>query len=297
MEFLVIGAGSIGQRHIANLKKLGVEVQAFDTNPNLPNFPLLNVPVWGDWGYVPDNIDNYVICTPPDSHIHYIEKAIEAGAHIFCEKPLSINMKGVEDVVRRAKKKNLVFQVGYNLRFHPRIQMLKRVVAEKEIGNPLFFQAEFGFNLAKWRPIQDWRNSYTAKTGIILDASHELDYARWVFGEVKEVFCVAKTCNPEIQAEDVADIVLKFKDGTLGNIHLDMVQNVYRRSYKVTGSTAVFGIPLNKSDQSYVAEMEQFIECIKGNLPPLVDGVEGMRTLELALACKESAKTGKVVKL
>jgi predicted dehydrogenase len=75
---------------------------------------------------------------------------------------------------------------------------------------------------------------YTAKRetggGIILDASHELDYIRWLLGEVREVFCFAgKLSSLEVETEDTAEIVLRFENGAMAGVHLDFVQRAYSR--------------------------------------------------------------------
>lgn len=327
MRMLVIGCGSIGERHIQNLKALSAgDIIACDTDRKRLSAigKKYKIQTCTDLERAFNkNVDAALVCTPPNTHIPIARKIVERGAHVFIEKPLSNSLKGARELIELAKKKKLVVFVGYNLRFHPGLNLVKKILDRGEVGRVLSARAEFGQYLPDWRPWQDYWRSYTAKRklggGIILDGSHELDYIRWLLGEVEEVSCVAgKVSRLEVDVEDTAEITLKLRSGAVVGVHLDFVRRDYTRNceliaeegsiiwsypdrlvkvYSARGKRwrtfRVGGVP----NEMYVREMKHFLRCVQGMEKPLVSGEEGKRTLEIALAAKRSAKTGKVVKV
>jgi len=327
MKFVVIGCGSIGERHIRNLNSLSAgEILAYDADPNRLNLikEKYNVEIIENLENALDQKpDAVLVCTPPTLHISIAMKAVKHGAHLFIEKPISNNLQGVDKLLEVAQKKKLSILVGYNLRFNESIQLIKKMINDGIIENVLSANAEFGQYLPDWRPQQYYTKSYTARRelggGIILDGSHEIDYISWFLGDVKEVFCYAdKISKLKVNVEDTAEILLKFKNNVTANIHLDFIQRVYSRNCKIIGEkgTIIWDYPndlvriytenkkkwktismkMNKENM-YIDEMRHFIDCIYGKTKPLVDGETGKRVLEVALAAKKSSETGNVIKL
>lgn len=328
MKFLVIGCGSIGERHIRNLLSLSAsEVSVFDIDARrlAAIADKYKIKTYNDlsqaFSQAPDAL---VICVPPSLHMQLAFKGIEHNAHIFVEKPISHTIDGVDKLNKAAKKKNLVVYVGYNMRFHPGLRQVKQLLDEGKIGKVLSADVEAGQYLPDWHPGEDYRRGYTARRelggGIILDGSHELDYIRWLIGgEVKEVSCFAgKISRLEVDTEDTAEILLKFDNNVITRVHLDFVQRGYSRSCKLIGEegTITWSYPDKKvrlftaannkwqeidtpfePNAMYIEEMKQFIQCVKGEEKPVVDGDVGQRVLEIALAAKKSAATGRVIKL
>jgi len=328
MKILVVGCGSIGERHISNLKTLSAdEIIACDTNPERLALMKEKYDIQETYTELQKamdrGIDAVLVCTPPSTHIPIALKAIDYKAHVFIEKPMSNSLDGVDELIKRASKNELIICVGYNFRFHQGLKLVKDMVDREEIGKILSARAEFGQYLPDWRPWQDFRQSYTAKKGlgggIILDGSHEIDYMRWLLGDVKEIFCFAgKISNLDVETEDVAEILLKFKRGAIGEIHLDFVRPGYSRTCELIGEEGVivwnysekfvkiyssktekwdiFNISAD-TDDMYIEEMKNFVNSVRGIEKPLIDGNEGKKTLQLALAAKESAKSRRVLKL
>ena len=301
MRVLVIGCGSIGKRHIRNLIALGQTVHTQDLSPEIQKATEV------EYDLSPlGQVDAVVVATPPDSHLHYALKALEDERPVFVEKPISDTMEGVSGLLGT----NLL--VGYNLRYHWGLQLVHRMLPS--IGKPISVRAEFGQYLPDWRPWQDYRSSYTARLGIILDASHEIDYLRWLFGEVRAVSCVAERLgNLEVQCEDTAEIILQFVSGTIASIHLDFLQSRRFRHCRIVGASGTLvwrpskvNLYLNGRqdfvqpgtiEDTYIDEMRHFIRCAQGWEKPRITAEDGIRVLEIALAAKESARLGKVIRL
>lgn len=313
----------MGQKHIRNLKSLGMEnVSVCDTNAsNLSKVTTeYNVKGYNDFTEAigASSPDAVLICTPPYLHVSQAFNAIKYGAHVFVEKPISNSTDGIFDLISEARQRNRIIQVGYNFRFQKGLIKMKELLDDGQIGKVLWARAEYGQYLPDWRPEQDYRNTYTAKKsqggGILLDASHEIDYMLWLLGEIDTLHCIAGTISDlEVDVEDTASINLRFKSGSIGEIHLDFVQRAFSRTCKIVGTKGTliwaalepslkwFNIDLNswqdinvesELNDKYRDEIEAFLCCVNDSLEPVNDATSGLRTLNVVLACQESASTG-----
>jgi predicted dehydrogenase len=250
MRVVLLGAGSIGRRHLANVVALGHQVAAvYDPDPAR----LAEVrPRAGDGAVLTTaerealavDADVALVCSPTAAHVAQARAAVAHGRHVLIEKPLSHTLDGVDALVAEAAAGGRTVLVGCNLHFLPSLRLVKRLLAEGRIGTPLSARAHCGYYLPHWRPHTDYRRGYAARQatggGIILDSIHEFDYLRWLLGEPREVFCYAgKVSTLEIDTEDSADILLRFDYGAVANVHLDYLQRTYRRSCELIGEDGV----------------------------------------------------------
>ena len=236
---------------------------------------------------------------------------------------MSDSMKDIDKLINISKKNKKNIFIAYCFRFEKGIQLIKKYIDEEKIGKIYSARAEFGQYLPDWRPWQDYRKSYTSNKnlggGIILDGSHEIDYMRWFFGDVQEVFCYSnKISNLEVNTEDVAEIFFKFKNEIICNIHLDFIRPGYHRFCEIIGekgmlewnfsennvkyynlkdkSWKIHKLKTNVNDM-YVSEIKHFIKSIDKQEKSLIDGEDGKKSLQLALAAKKSSILKKVVKI
>lgn len=322
----MIGCGSIGARHARNLVELGQrDLILFDDRVEARD--ALRDELGGRtvealdhaWSDPPDVV---LVTTPTSTHLPLATEAARRGCHIFVEKPLGDTLAGTDELISLVADAGLVSFVGCNMRFHPGVRALKRLVEDGTLGPILSARFEVGQYLPDWRPATDYRTSYSARRdlggGVVLDAIHELDYARWLLGEVAEVACFADHVSSlEIDTEDVASILLRFESGTIAEAHLDYVQRTYSRSCKLigeagtatwdygkqelelftadAGSTVVRLFDSWEPNEMYLEELRHFLRCLSGEEDPLSDAGDGARTLALALAAKESAAQKRIV--
>jgi len=325
MRFLVIGTGSIGQRHCRNLVALGHAVLAWDDDPGRIR-EVDAIPGVTRAGSLEQALatapDGALMCTPPASHVALARRALAAGAHLFIEKPIAHVSDEVPKLIDEAERCGRLLAVGFNLRFLPSLRRVKALLDDKRVGKVLAVRAEFGSYLPDWRPGRDYRENYAVRAaqggGILLDAIHELDYLGWLFGEVAEVLCAAGHVSDLAgDTEDLAEVTLRFESGALGQVHLDYLQRAYRRNLQVIGDTGVitWDYPTHTvtvlapdprpeamsaadgdANDMYEEELRQFIRCIEGRESPLIDGREVMRSLRLVEAARTSARDGRWVR-
>lgn len=326
---LVVGSGSIGRRHMRNLHGLGFQaIATCDPDPerSQPMVDELGVTAFTDFesalqAHQPQIV---FICTPPVLHIEQARRAVEAGAHVFLEKPVSHSLDGVDALDEMARAAQRVVQVGYNFRFHPGLRALKHLLDEGRIGRLLWTHVEVGKYLPDWRKWQDYRQSYTARRelggGIILDYSHELNYAQWLMGYPSAVFCEAgRRSDLDVNVEDHAVIMLRFANGAHAAVHMDFVQRKPVRVCKLVGAngTLLWDVAANHiclytddtpepvldeklvvdHNRSYIDEVQHFLSAIQNAHAPEVSLSEGCQTLKVALAAHESAASGQWVDL
>ncbi len=243
MKALVIGCGSIGQRHIHNLKKLKLKnLVAYDIDKNKIKFcsKKYNIQTFSDLNSALSfKPDFSIICTFPSSHLTLANTCIDNNSHIFVEKPISNSINGLAKMLTKASSKKLKVGVGYNMRYDDGLRHLKTILLKKEISSPLSIFTEWGHNIKLWQKNSNYKNHYVLKKGggIILDDSHEYDYLRWLLNdEVKSVYCQTKKINdPKTQTESLASIILKFKKGCIANLLIDYVRPKYQRMCHVIG--------------------------------------------------------------
>jgi predicted dehydrogenase len=325
--FLVLGCGSIGKRHLGNLLAAGAgEVIALDTSADRAALvrSQFGVRTFTDIESALKSRPDVAFVTVPTSlHVPLAERAAEAGCHLLIEKPLSHTREGVDHLLELVRQKDLVTLVGCNLRFHPGLLALKRLLQQGVVGRVVAARVEVGQYLPDWHPTEDYRQGYSARSdlggGIILDAIHEIDYIRWLLGPVQSVACLAdKLSHIEIQTEDTAALLLRFKNGTIGEVHLDYVQRAYSRTCHIIGdegtirwdysagearvyraATKAWETVANPAgwqpNQMYVDELAHFLRCLNREEEPTLDIFEAARVLDVALAAKESATTGQFI--
>ena len=158
------------------------------------------------------------------------------------EKPLSHNLEGIEELAQVVKEKKVKFLMAYIFRFSEAVRKLKELLDSQAIGKVLYFRGEFSEYLPDWHPWEDYRSFYMAKKsmggGSILDQSHIIDLAHFLFGEIKEVFCVnEKFSDLDVEADDIAEITAYFESGLLGSIHMDMFGREHKKFMEIKGSS------------------------------------------------------------
>lgn len=291
LKILIIGFGSIGQRHYRNLIKLGFgNVYVYDVDDtktrkheNTKTINQININTLKQFQIV-------FVCNPNNMHIKTAILAAKAGCHLFIEKPLSHNLQDIEKLKKTVEKNKLINMVACNMRFHPCLKFIKNYLDKNKLGKIFSIFHEFGYYLPYWRPGTDYRKNYAAKKltggGIILDDIHEFDLLFWLndFIKVKESkFIYNKVSNLKIQTEDNCIAIFKFNNNILGYVKCDYLQQVYSRSCKIVGEKGnlkwdfkegivwlntkdknikLFGAKKYDLNRMYIDEVKYFFSCV-----------------------------------
>jgi len=323
-KILIVGHGSAGKRHLQIAKILlpnsDIRVYNYKACRNLSNSAN---------GFFTKTVDviRYspnvaIIANPAPFHLKISKILAKIGCHLMIEKPLSSNLKGVKNLLQIAKRKKIVLQVGYNMRFLKSLKRFMELIRSRNIGKILSFNSEVGQDLLTWRPGINYRKSVSARAdlggGVLLELSHELDYARWIFGDIKWASAwYGKLGNLKIDVEDSARLVFGFKSkimvpGGVGSIALDCVRKNPTRFCLAIGSDgslrwdglngniARFDSKQNcwkviyqakeSRNQSYINEWKSFISSVRTRAQPQVSGDDGIAVLQILEAIKKSNK-------
>jgi predicted dehydrogenase len=252
-----------------------------------------------------------IVANPTAFHFSTAQIAVQNGAHVLIEKPMSHELTGCEELLEEAKSKGRVVAVGCNLRFHPLLVALKDVIWKRELGQPLTASAEFCAYLPEWHPWEDFRQSYAARSelggGVILTHTHEIDYLLWLFGPAAEVEGFCSESHPlETDVEEAGVGMIRHQQGTLSTLNLSFCQRPEHRNLHIffekgyahlnflantlelengSGHVRQFSPPAGFSmNATYAEQARAFAARVAGHSgDPLCTGTEAVDALRVAL--------------
>ena len=342
---LFVGLGGIGQRHLRNLRALrgeSVAVDAFrvrrestvvdDTLQVVPGEDVeskYGVTVYDDLDAALAQRPDVVLVTNPSSfHVEVAKRALEAGAHVLVEKPLSHSLDGVAALVHESARRGLVGYVAYQLRFHPGFVRTQQILREGLLGRVLFAEAVVGEYLPGFHPYEDYRRMYASRRelggGVTISQIHEIDFLLALFGRPERAFSLGgKLSSLEVDVDDVSSSLLEFR-GSEGRVlpvrlHQDFVQRPGERRLTIVGDQGKLEWSLSErglrrfsaagqldEQHSYAEyprnrlfeeELSHFLACVEQGDSPSVNLAAGAESLAVALAILESQQSGMPVSI
>lgn len=263
-----------------------------------------------------------LICSATHTHARIIAEAAQAGKQIFCEKPIDHNLAAIDAALEAVRAAGVMLQVGFNRRYDPNFARVRQLAAEGAIGEPHLL------HIISRDPEPPSPEYAAVSGGIFLDMTiHDFDMVRFLSGsEAVEVFATgAALVDPEIgRAGDVDTCVvtLRLKNGALATID-NSRQAVYGYDQRVEvfGSAGMVAVSnrtpdnhvllnaesvssakpqyffLERYQEAYVAELRQFLDCVRNNTTPSVNGTDGLMAVVLGLAAKKSLQESRLVKV
>ncbi|MGH2536300.1 MAG: inositol 2-dehydrogenase [Candidatus Promineifilaceae bacterium] len=326
----LIGAGRIGAVHAQSIIQhveaaelaavADVNLEAAEALGRRYGVPLVSA----DYRQLLDEpgIDAVAICSATATHSPIIQDAAAAGKHIFCEKPLDLDLARIDAALAAVAAGGVKLQVGFNRRFDASFGRLRQLVAAGELGRPHLLR------ITSRDPAPPPLEYVTTSGGLFLDMTiHDFDMARFLMGsEVERVYAVGRVLvDPAIGAAgdiDTAAISLEFSDGGLG-----LIDNSRQAVYGYDQRAEVFGSEgmaaaenltpdavtradgrgvhsakplyffLERYLPAYVAEMRAFVGALAEDRPPPVGGRDGRQAVALALAAGRSLREGRPVRV
>ena len=268
------------------------------------------------------DIDAVVICTPTDTHADLIEKFVRAGKHVFCEKPVDLDVARVKAALATVKAEGGTLMVGFNRRFDPDFMALKSAIDAGRVG------AVEMITITSRDPGAPPAEYIKVSGGIFRDMTiHDFDVARWLLGEeVETVYAAASVLTDpkigELGDYDSATVVLRTASGkqctisnsrrasygydqrieVLGSKGLVSVRNTHETNIELADGAGFARPPLlnffmTRYTAAYANEIAAFCKAVADGTPTPTTGEDGLKALELAEAALTSARTGAVVKV
>ncbi len=324
LKVAVIGAGPWGSNHIRAYQEMeNVELNAIcDLNEKLLERHK-NIRIVKDYKNIlnDDEIKAVSICTPASTHYRMAKDCLEAGKHVLVEKPLTLNSKEAEELIKLADKRKLVLAVGHIFRFEPTIKRLKEEIKRGTFGKIYYISLS---RMGLKRPRED--------CGVMFNyATHDLDIMCDVLNEkMPEGITAMATHSLGRKYEDLGIIVAKFKNGIVGYSQVSWLPPKKIRDFwvigeKVSAFVDTMNFELNiyhsgivpqyddfgafqlitksgdvetiKTDrvEPLKSELEHFIGCIESGEKPLNDGEVGLNAIKMIEAALISSQSNKTV--
>jgi spore coat polysaccharide biosynthesis protein SpsF len=324
---LILGAGSIGQRHIRNLQYLGIGriIALRSRKGHYKNLPKeLNVI---EVDNLQDAIKNKpeiaVIANPTSLHLDSVREVAEYVKGVFIEKPLSTSSDECFAIVEILNQHNVVSFVGHNLMFHPIVKNIMRFYDENDIGEIINIQCQVGQWLPDWHPYEDFKNAYYARRdlggGVALTLIHEIHLALELAGKplsvVGEISAYEKL---NLDVDTCSDLMIKHQAGAVSQIHLDYLQQPAHRSGLVTFEKGWASYDFSKNElvgqksdekikviwsndkydanQPYIDQLEEFIRFVEeGRVKHKYSAIASIKSLKVVEAFFESSFSDKKI--
>jgi myo-inositol 2-dehydrogenase / D-chiro-inositol 1-dehydrogenase len=326
----VIGAGRIGIVHTETIVQHIPEARVVaiaDVNESAAQrlADRFSIPsVSADYRTVIQNkeVDAVLICSPTDTHAEYTIEAARAGKHVFCEKPIALDLAVIKKVAAAVESARIKFMVGFNRRFDSNFKKVRQMVVEGKIGQPHIVR------ITSRDPAPPPAEYVKGSGGMFLDMTiHDFDMARFLVGEeVNEVFAVGCVKIDKAIGEagdiDTAVITLTFESGAFGVID-NSRQAVYGYDQRVEvfGSEGMVKVDNNAPDthgyysrdgvhaslplnffmdryvEAYASEIKEFCNAVADNAPISVGAKDGLMSVAIGLAAKKSLIEHRPVKV
>jgi predicted dehydrogenase len=311
---LVVGLGSIGQRHARLLsERMDVELHICDMieKHRIDTVSTLVNPVVFEYSHFPDALlakpDIVFICLPNQLHVPIGLQAIQGGADVFVEKPISDSIEAAQKLVDAAELNGRFLQVGYMLRLDEGLCKMKSIIDADGIGNLVGGRAMIGTFITLLNAKSPDREKNP--NSLIVDYTHELDFIRWFFGEVDNIKAMgSRVGNLEMKpTPNIFQMILKMKSDALVQVHMDYIQFPQRRIFEVYGDRGtlsydfmtgeirhfkfqkehqwedIYVAPImDRWDNLFRAEQELMLSRRANGIPPLVSGFDGLQVLKIA---------------
>lgn len=324
LHILVLGAGSVGRRHMRNLAGLGCAVSAFDPRDDRLAEARSEVTVVGTFtdegaALQAAPYDGVVVASPPSVHVDQCIAALRAGMPVLLEKPVAPTLADalrLSEFMRGVEAPRLV--LGYTYRWWEPLARLRELIHDGRVGRPLHARFTMSAHLADWHPWERYQDFFMASKelggGALLDESHFIDLMLWFFGLPERVVAtVEHNSTLDIETDDNVDMIAVYPDGLRVTMHLDLYGRPHEKNIVVAGEggTLQWSFDPNRvrfSDSAeqdwqderwqlerndmFVGVAREFVDVIRQGEPPTCGVEDGLDVLAVVEACRESTSSG-----
>jgi predicted dehydrogenase len=320
VKALVIGYGSIGKRHAANLAKLGHEVSllrhARGETADGPFREFYNF----EEALAEAKPDCAVVASPTPCHAADAAKLIDRGVPMLLEKPPALDLAATLELQERMTRRDFKkYDLAFNMRCYPPLRFIKDYLPL--LGKIYAMRVAAGSYLPGWRPTVDYRKTTSARAelggGVHIELVHEVDYVLWFLGMPEKVVAhVTRVGNLEINSADICAAMLMYADGSVVELHLDYLSHKNLRGCQIIAERGtldwsfternvsvhgakperVFELPPDYDfNETYLDQLRNFEGVVQGTVPPLVNISHGVQVMKILDAMVRSSATARWV--
>lgn len=328
-HLLVVGAGSVGKRHLQNFHNLGCELSAMDPRPDRLREAVEAIPLRGQYAAIKTAFDagvpyaGVVICSPPKFHVEQAQAALRRGWPVFLEKPVSRDAASAAELAATVRETGVPLLLGYTWRWWPAIRELRARLIQGDLGRIWHARFTLSAHLADWHPWERYQDFFMACAdlggGALLDESHFLDLMLWFWG-MPQTACarVQQLSSLEIDTDDNVDAWFEYAAGFRVVVHLDLYGRPHDRSIAVTGEKGTLHWTFDPNrlrfwqtngtaweeqhfagerNAMFVAAAREFLEVRDCRQPPSCTADDGHAVLQVVEAMRTSSLTERTVPL
>lgn len=338
LNFALVGCGRISTKHIEALAeipeaRLVAVCDIVEEKAKIAAEKAGGVPYYTSYDEMlaKENIDIVNILTPSGLHpVHTIDIVKKYKKHIVCEKPMALKLEDADEMISTCDENGVRLFIVKQNRYNLPVQKLRKALEAGKFGKLVMGTVRVRWcRPQKYYDADAWRGTWELDGGVITNqASHHIDLLEWMMGEPVSVMAKTETYLANIETDDTAAAIIKFKNGALGIVEATTAVRPKDLEGSLSvmgenGTVVIGGFAVNKMDTwNFLGEseeeknavlkefaemppnvygfghkryLEHIIDCVKNNKKALVDGLEGRRSLELINAMYESSETGKEV--
>ncbi len=307
----VVGSGWMARQHLTAWRQLGVPVGLYSTGSNAPDIAQRAEATLH--AHLADLIDgsNVVdICTPSTSHLAVGTAAAASGKPVICEKPLARSHSQAVELIAACRRAAVPLLVGHVVRYFPQYAAARDAVTAGRIGRPIALRLSREVAM----PVQAWYRDESLAGGVLLDLMiHDIDYARWIAGDVTSVTAQVTTGE---RGEVRGNATLQHRDGAVSRLTglWGVAGQQFSAGFELTGTSGALrsdefaaddaassrsggGVGVDAGLRPYVAQLADFAAVIGGTATPRVTAQDALAALDISLAAIESAHSGRPVAL
>lgn len=320
----IVGLGSIGKRH-ARLLKERDDVVVEGVEPDKKILSAIKKEI-GDFR-IHSNFDRMLktqpnivlIATPHSLHAKQTMKALNAGCHVFCEKPMSNRLDDAKKMKAVADRSEKILNIGFHFHFHPALQKLKALIEKGDLGQVIHAYVRVG----TYQTLVCSQSHYQARQegALMFDYAHQPDILYWMLKEkpAAVVTNALQAGNFELSSNpNFIDVLCRHESPMMTAIHLNYAQRPDRHEYEIVGDKGwaaldVFQGTLQialrsdstvqtkkirvERDDIYRAELQAFLDAVDGKRKPETSAADGLISVAVCQAALESWKKGRSVKI
>lgn len=327
LHVLVLGAGSVGRRHLRNLAAIGCAVSAFDPREDRLVEASTEVELVGTYrdqaaAFAGGPYDGVVVASPPNVHVDQCIAALGAGMPVLLEKPVAPTLEDALRLAEFAREGEMpALVLGYTYRWWEPLARLRELIRSGKVGRPLHARFTMSAHLADWHPWERYQDFFMASKelggGALLDESHFIDLMLWFFGVPERVVALVEhNSSLDIETDDNVDMIAVYPEGLRVTMHLDLYGRPHEKNIVVTGETGTlqWSFDPNRVRYSDVAEQDwhdeewqlerndmfvgvakEFIDVIRRGVTPTCRLRDGLDVLAVVEACRESTSSTQFV--
>jgi predicted dehydrogenase len=328
-HILVLGTGSVGRRHAKNFQALNCDISCMDPREDRLDEAAKEGVLqfrFSDLGTALEKANQFtgvVVCSPPAYHVDQALACLDKGLPVLLEKPVSPDAESCRKLSKRLEMGGRLL-LGYTYRWWKPLRRLKQLIESDAVGNLRHARFVMSAHLEDWHPWERYQDFFMASQdlggGALLDESHFIDLMLWFFGSPERLFArVEKISDLDITTDDYVEIFAAYPRGFRSTIHLDLFGRPHEKTITVVGEKGTVQCLFSPDEvriantpsaewmrEPFVVERndmfldvaKEFLQLIQEESIPLSCTIlDGLKTLNVVEACRESQQLGQEVSL